>query len=201
MSVTFRVPLELLQAEQTEIFFILGLNWLSHSSDNEFEIIVNNQAVTCNQIQLDNSDDTVESYHVNVPIQLLKLRKEQENRLEVIVKSVQSPLMVSFFELKTSVLPEVAEASNQLKTMQTATFGGAMNLKELDENILDGENGQSMFDPNKQQLDSVASEELISSRVVSQPKTKKTKKVIAEEKGKISASDDDDAMENKREVD
>ena len=76
-----------------------------------------------------------------------------------------------------------------------------MNLKELDENILDGENGQSMFDPNKQQLDSVASEELISSRVVSQPKTKKTKKVIAEEKGKISASDDDDAMENKREVD
>ena len=75
-----------------------------------------------------------------------------------------------------------------------------MNLKELDENILDGENGQSMFDPNKQQLDSVASEELISSRVVSQPKTK-TKKVIAEEKGKNSASDDDDAMENKREVD
>jgi len=57
--------------------------------------------------------------------------------------------MVSFFELKTSVLPEVAEASNYLKTMRTATFGGAVNLKELDENILDGENGQSMFDPNK----------------------------------------------------
>jgi hypothetical protein len=81
--------------------------------------------------------------------------------------------------------------------MRTATFNGPV---ELDENILHGENGQSIFDPVKQQLDPIASEGLISSKVVSQGKINNIKGK-SKGKDKISASDDDEAMENKREVD
>lgn len=83
-----------------------------------------------------------EIFDADLPIELMK---SEGNTLKLSVKSDPSPLLVSYFELRTRVLPKVAEANLILKKQRTATFDGPVNTSD----IVAGDNAMSMFDPQK----------------------------------------------------
>ena len=41
MTVSFKVPNNVLDDDSTELFFLIGLNWLSESDDCKFEVLIN----------------------------------------------------------------------------------------------------------------------------------------------------------------
>lgn len=59
--------------------------------------------------------------------------------------------------MHVKVLARVAEANKVLKRLRTATFDGPINEVESTE-IMNGENGGSIFDPEAQTHDQVVSE-------------------------------------------
>ena len=92
MTVKFRVPDDpaMLESESTELFLLMGLNWLSETEDCKFEVQINGQVGDCHAIQISADEDAPVMHHVPVPSSLLIA--QGENQLKVLVKSGLSPL-------------------------------------------------------------------------------------------------------------
>ena len=60
------MPDHILNADSTEIFLLIGLNWLSESEDCKFEIHINDMVVDGQLIRLSADEDAAEVYHVPI---------------------------------------------------------------------------------------------------------------------------------------
>ena len=105
------MPAYLCQAEGTELYFVVGLTWLTQSNENSFGVSVNKQELTAKVESLGEQEGT-NICECEVPLARIS---PQENKLVLRVKSGPSPLLVSYFELRTRVRPEVAESHSVLK--------------------------------------------------------------------------------------
>lgn len=178
MTVSFKVPNNVLDDDSTELFFLIGLNWLSESDDCKFEVLINDQVNECHPIRLSADEDAPLVYHVPVATSLLK----EENHLKLVVKSGLSPLQVHSYDLRVKAQPGVAMANETLKLLRTATYG-------LSSEIANGEHdGESIFDPEAQKRCQVTSENADESQVEAEACLVEAKPTSASIKGETDQS-------------
>ena len=148
MTVSFKVPRNIVDSDKAQLLLLIDLKWFTESDEYKFEIMINSQVVE--------GDADSELYHVPIPTSLIMSGEEEENQVKIVVKSGLSALQVKSFDMCVKVLPQVAEANKALKRLRTATLEQQQVVEKQE--IMDGENGGSIFDPEAQTRDQVVSE-------------------------------------------